>query len=204
MVCVLFFLSVNSSPCPKVEGAHKRDQQKCWMDYLIQETLRLRVGQIPFLSFYVNDEIDEIACYGGLSTGPNSDKLSLSKLGNGFHTEEAATLNCTFMYPSPTGNQRTNPGWKMINHTLYTTAVPCAMGCAHAMFERIGGLVYGTNETTLLKLGLSQFVVTCPTLLDTFVGPNGTKPVPLPPNVLIIRQEETDEMFQQWRAANPL
>ena len=71
----------------------------------------------PYGAIVVDHFNNTISCYG-VSNG-NANTLD--------HGEMAAFKNCTTLYPSPTGNDVSNPGLAWANQTLYTTAEPCPM-----------------------------------------------------------------------------
>lgn len=216
-IAILLFLSFiviecvtadgeTGGPCPRSNYNTHGEVANCWMRFLIDfaRTTRLARNQIPFSGFILNNATNEIACWGGLSTGANSDIYSLTKLGWGLHLEESAYLNCTKLFPSPTGNERANPGWKTREHIQFSTAVPCSMGCANAHWARLGGIYYATDEFHLRHLGLAQFTTTCEQLLNGFRNRGGQPVDPIPPFVIQIEEESGNAIFDEWRNNNPL
>jgi tRNA(Arg) A34 adenosine deaminase TadA len=113
------------------------------------EALRFGVSQSPsrpFGAIIVDTFKNVISCYG-VSNG-NANVL--------LHGEIAAFFNCTQLYPSPTGNDRSDPGLFWPNQTLYTSAESCPMCAAASVWRGLGRMVYGTDIPTLIRLGSKQ------------------------------------------------
>lgn len=182
IIIVLFVIRSSWSLCEDATTIESRDA--CFMEIVLDKASeRLNQGGIPFAAMVVNNETSTIACWGGLEDGINSDKYALRKLGRGFHVEESAYLNCTALNPSPTDNQRTDPGWDTGEHILYASAVPCQMGCGHVRFAGYQALVYATDEHKLLRFGLTQSAISCPNAWKSWVTLFGNNDFPPSPDV---------------------
>lgn len=116
---------------------------ECYMKEALNTALA-NSGFLPFAAIIVNHYTNTILCYG-INQALN-DSLN--------HGEMVAMRNCTARFPSPTGNDRTNPGVPWGNVTLYTTAEPCIM-CSGAIIMRgVYNIVFGTEQPTLWTVGL--------------------------------------------------
>ncbi len=86
------------TPCPKCFYNTQKKLDECYMRIAIEHGVRTNRPR-PFGAFIVDTYSNTIKCFG-----QNNPLETLS------HAELAALLNCTALYPSPTGNDRANPG----------------------------------------------------------------------------------------------
>ncbi len=150
MLCTAYTLAAKScvnetnTPCPKCFFNTQQALDDCYMRIAIEHGVVTNRPR-PFGALIVDTYTNTILCYG------RNDPLNTLS-----HAELAAILNCTFRYPSPTGNDRANPGVFWANATMYTSAESCSM-CSYAtLFKGVGRVVHGTSVYTLMKLGFAQ------------------------------------------------
>ncbi|EFA79046.1 hypothetical protein PPL_08516 [Heterostelium album PN500] len=139
---------VGYSPCPRCVYRTQDARDECYMRIALAFGVTLN-RERPYGAIIVNHVSNNISCYG-VNSG-NDNVLS--------HGEIAAFNNCTKLYPSPTGNDRTNPGINWANHTLYTSAEPCPMCAAASVWRGLGRMVYGTDIPTLARIGSKQITI---------------------------------------------
>ncbi|KAG1143178.1 hypothetical protein G6F36_015458 [Rhizopus arrhizus] len=105
--------------------------------------------KFPFGALIVDHIKNEISCYGANSNTKN--KL--------LHGETSAFWNCTEMYPSPTGNDMTDPGLDWSHQTLYTTGEPCPMCASQSIYRGVARIVWGTSIPDINKSGREQITI---------------------------------------------
>ena len=188
-------------PCPISEYPHYNQRQRCYMRVVLAKAVKDNAKR-PFGAMIVNEETNTIACWGGLSTGPNSDTLKKSK-NRIHHGEKTAIENCTLLFPTshPSGDERNFPGLNWRNHTMYTTAVPCMMCGGAALWVQLGKVVYGTDEEFLENLtensplSYPQFIP-LPKQYRSFGAKHNFTYPPEPPLLEQVLEGETNDAFR--------
>lgn len=136
------------TPCPRCVYKTQDALDVCYMREALNFGKSLNPVR-PFGALVVDTYSNTISCYG-----VNNNKLNAL-----FHGEIAAMNNCTALFPSPTQNDRANPGLFWPNQTLYTTAESCPMCAAATVWRGVGRVVYGTDIPTLIRIGLDQITI---------------------------------------------
>jgi tRNA(Arg) A34 adenosine deaminase TadA len=100
-----------------------------------------------------------------------------------YHGEIDAMLTCG----------REHPGLDWSATALYTTAEPCPMCMAAAIWTGIPEVVYGTSIATLVELGAEQIGITA-------LSVAGAAPAFAGRIVADVSRERTDPLFEAWMA----
>ena len=133
-----------NTPCPRCTYSTQEALDECYVKHALAFAMVFGAAR-PFGAVVVDTYTNTIKCYDR-----NSPASFLA------HAERQAMDNCTALYPSPTGNDRLNPGLFWRNMTLYTTAESCAACAAQSVFRGAGRVVHGTTIPTLMKAGYAQ------------------------------------------------
>ncbi|KAG0745323.1 hypothetical protein G6F61_006837 [Rhizopus arrhizus] len=132
-------------PC---QDLSKTAIDECYMKIALDYAL-IHNPKFPFGALIVDHIKNEISCYGANSNTKN--KL--------LHGETSAFWNCTEMYPSPTGNDMTDPGLDWSHQTLYTTGEPCPMCASQSIYRGVARIVWGTSIPDINKSGREQITI---------------------------------------------
>jgi len=133
------------APCPVCAFPTLNDIDNCYMQQAINIGASKNPAH-PFGAVIVDHIANRILCTGV----NNAQNLWI------LHGEMSAMINCSEMYPSPTGSDNKNPGLNWKNLTLYTTGESCPMCAAAAAWRGLGRLVYGSDIPTLIRYGSVQ------------------------------------------------
>jgi len=137
-----------TTPCSRCDYTTQDALDRCYMREALRFGKTLNPSR-PYGALIVDSSKNTISCYG-VNTA-STDVL--------LHGEMAAFRNCTALYPSPTGDDRNNPGLFWPNQTMYTTAESCPMCAAASVWRGLGRMVYGTDIPTLARLGSKQMTI---------------------------------------------
>ena len=118
------------APCPKCRFRTQNQLDECYMRVALDFALVQNPNR-PYGALIVDQYRNVISCYG-VNRGAENVL---------FHGETSAMFNCTALYPSPIGNDVSQPGLFYPNQTLYTTAEPCPMCSTQTMWRGIGRVV---------------------------------------------------------------
>lgn len=136
------------TPCPRCTYLTQDDLDRCYIQESLNFGIQLSPAR-PFGALIIDTSSNLPLCYGA-----GNGSLSII-----MHGELAAFLNCTYLYPSPVGNDLAQPGVAWGNATLYTSAEPCPMCMAAAMWEGVRRVVWGTNIPRLASMGSKQIMI---------------------------------------------
>ncbi|RCI04291.1 hypothetical protein CU098_006378 [Rhizopus stolonifer] len=135
---------------------YKKELDKCYMRIALDYAL-LHNPKAPFGALIVDHTTNEISCYG-VNSGKKNKLL---------HGETAAFWNCTELYPSPTQDDKSNPGLNWAHQTLYTTGEPCPMCASQSIYRGVTRVVWGTSIDDLNKSGIDQIKISMPDVVNS-------------------------------------
>ncbi|KAL0084106.1 secreted cytidine and deoxycytidylate deaminase [Phycomyces blakesleeanus] len=172
----------NANPCKLLTDQSELDS--CYMREALNFAL-LENPRLPFGALIVDHTTNDISCYG-----VNSDRKDAL-----LHGESAAFLNCTELYPSPTGNDARDPGLDYSKHTLYTTGEPCPMCSAQSFYRGITRVVWGTSIPDINKSGSYQLYIRANDVLASAKAGGGGPYSKIPKIEGGILKDECDRAF---------
>ncbi|KAI9024275.1 cytidine deaminase-like protein [Phycomyces nitens] len=182
LVIGLLLELARANPCKLLTDQYELDA--CYMKAALEFGLAGN-PRLPFGAVIVDHISNDISCYG-----VNSDRTDAL-----LHGESAAFLNCTTLYPSPTGNDAMNPGLDYSKHTLYTTGEPCPMCSAQSLYRGVARVVWGTSIPDINKSGSYQIYIRAADVLSSAKAGGGGPYAHIPTLEGGVLRDECDHAF---------